>query len=423
MSFLINKKINAGALQYTMFISVVIVILISTFLLLTFLQNHLKTIANFRIESIQNSNLGFQYVLEHEIPYDLQQNIELTSRVKSELTLIKKHWGMFDVLKVKSNVNSNKFEKVGLMGGHTKKRPVLYLKDNNNALVLVGNTKIQGNVFLPKNGVKTGNISGYSFYGDQLIYGLISQSDYKLPTIKNRKYLKALSKGEIDENNLIFIDLVEDTKHINSFSSHAQIYKQSGEVHLKNIELIGNIIIQSDSLIKIDNSANLKDILLVAPIIEINNNVTGNFQAIATKNIIVGENCNLLYPSVILLDENKIDTPEKQFTYNNQIQINSNTSIKGIVAFLSTYTTSNFKPQIILENNSKVIGEVYCDKNFELRGIVFGSVYTNNFIALQFGSIYQNHIYNGNILLENLPIQYVGLILEDSKYKISEWLY
>jgi hypothetical protein len=420
----IHKKIKAGALQYTMFISVVIVILISTFLLLTFLQNHFKTVSNFHIQSIQNTDLGFQYVSEREIPYDLQQDIKLPSAIESELILTKKHWGLFNLLKVQSKVKNNVFEKIGLLGGFQVKKTALYLKDNNNALVLVGNTKIQGKVFLPKNGVKGGYISGHSYYGNQLIYGPIMQSNSELPIIKNRGYLEELSKGIVDNENLIFINLIEGRKILNSFSKPTQIYKQSGVLTLRNLKLGGNIIIQSDTLIRVDNTAKLSDVLLIAPAIEIMNNVTGNFQVIARNSIVVGENCSLSYPSVLLINEKKVYSSEKSGSIESaKIQISSNSIVKGIVAFLSNNVMSNYKPQIILEENSKVVGEVYCDKNFELKGDVYGSVYTNNFIAAQFGSVYQNHIYNGNIIEANLPTQYVGLPLENSIPKTSEWLY
>ena len=52
----------------------------------------------------------------------------------------------------------------------------------------------------------------------------------------------------------------------------------------------------------------------------------------------------------------------------------------------------------MLEGQSTVVGEIYCDKNFELSGTVKGSVLTKGFIANQFGSVYKNHIYNGKII-------------------------
>lgn len=417
-----NKKVNAGALQYTLFVSVLIVLLISTFLTLTFLQNQFKTTANFQIQSIQNATIGFQFISENDIPYEEEKTIELSADIDSRIILTKKHWGVFDVLNVQSKVKNTSFQKTGLIGGFQTEKPALYLKDNNNALVLVGNTKVEGKSFLPKNGVKRGNIAGHSYYGNQLIYGTTTQSSTKLPTIKNKDYIEQLSNGFINDEDAFFIELNEGLKIINSFNKPTQIYRQQGVVNLRDIQLTGNIIIQSDTLIKVDKTALLSDVLLIAPNIEITNQVTGNFQGFATKNIYVGLNCDLSYPTALILYEKTISTlnNNKEFP---QLKINPNSSIKGVIAFLSENETANYKPQIILEENTEIIGEVYCDKNFELKGKVYGSVYTSGFIANQYGSVYQNHIYNGEIIEPNLPKQYVGLALENTKQTISKWLY
>jgi len=420
----LNKKVAAGALQYTLFIAVLVVLLVSTFLTLSFLQNQFKITADFQIQSIQNADLGFDYISNNEIPYDQETTVKLPTDPSSQLVITKKHWGIFDLLDVQSNVKTATFIKIGLMGGFQSEKPALYLKDNNHALVLVGNTKIQGNAFIPKNGVKRGNIAGHSYYRDRLIYGITKQSNMKLPTIKNKGFIEQLSNGLISVEDAIFIELYENLKIINSFNKPIQLYKQQGTVNLRDIKLIGNIIIQSDTLIKIDRTTILNDVLLIAPNITVMDGVTGNFQAIASKNITVGSNCNLTYPSALVLNEDEIKTSKKNKNVEPaQIFINSNSSIKGIVAFLSKNEKSNYKSQLYIDENSFITGEVYCDQNLELKGSVYGSVYTNNFITKQFGSVYQNHIYNGSILQNKLPQQYVGIQIENSISKVSKWLY
>ncbi|MGV8947181.1 MAG: hypothetical protein ACOH1N_12180 [Lutibacter sp.] len=427
MKIFLSKKVSAGALQYTLFIAVLIVLLISAFLTLSFLQNQFKIKGNFQIQSIQNADLGFDFIAENEIPYEQEKTVVLSTDPESQFVVTKKHWGIFDLVDVQSIVKNATFHKIGLVGGFQPEKPALYLKDNNNALVLVGNTEIQGAVFLPKNGVKRGNIAGHSYYGNQLIYGTTTLSDKKLPEIKNRIYVEQLSKGIIDLEDAIFIELYDGLKIVNSFNKPTQIYKTQGIVNLRDIQLTGNIIIQSDMAINIDKTALLSDVLLIAPNITVMDRVTGNFQAIASKNIAIGSNCNLIYPTVLVLNEEEEEEIENIGKNKQeevaQLLINSNTSIKGIVAFLSNNKTSGYFPQIILEEDAKVIGEVYCDKNFELKGTVLGSVYTNGFISRQYGSVYQNHIYNGSILQSKLPQQYVGLSIENSILKVSKWLY
>ena len=90
---------------------------------------------------------------------------------------------------------------------------------------------------------------------------------------------------------------------------------------------------------------------------------------------------------------------------------------------MSETTSNNYKPQIIIEESAIVVGEVYCDKNLELKGTVQGMVTTDAFIALQSGSVYINHIYNGRIIEPQLPSQYCGLQLETTQIKIAKWLY
>ncbi|MGC1633475.1 MAG: hypothetical protein WA749_15300, partial [Gelidibacter sp.] len=66
---------------------------------------------------------------------------------------------------------------------------------------------------------------------------------------------------------------------------------------------------------------------------------------------------------------------------------------------------------------------VFCNNNTELRGTVYGTIYTSNFVAQQSGSIYQNHIYNGRILSKELPTEYIGLQLESTQKGVMKWLY
>jgi len=91
--------------------------------------------------------------------------------------------------------------------------------------------------------------------------------------------------------------------------------------------------------------------------------------------------------------------------------------------FLEHPKPNNYKPQIVIEENVTIIGEVYCEQNLEFKGNVLGTVFTNNFVAQQSGSIYQNHIYNAKILIDELPQEYIGLPLENSKKRVLKWLY
>lgn len=416
-----NLKIRAGALQYAIFISVLISLLVSAFISLTYLQDHFRTKVSMYKDAVQNADLGMEYAFEQEIAYNQEINIELDESLNSNVILNRSHWGIFDLIKVNSQIKNESFQKFGIIGGYNEKRPALYLQDNNRPLVVVGNTVISGNVALPKSGIKRGNISGHSYYGTQLIYGNIGQSKNQLPNFHNIKYLKNIKENLYYNDSLEFIDIYEDQKLVNSFNKPTKIYRQNDAIDLNFVELTGNLIIKSDTLIHISKTAILHDIILIAPKIKIDDFVQGNFQAIATQEITIGANSKLSYPSaLILVNEDQIITKDNK-NYN-QILLHSNAEVKGLLCYFSNESKNSYRAQIIIEENARVIGEVYCNQNIELKGTVEGSVYTKGFIANQNGSVYQNHIYNGKIFVENLPKQYCGFLFEDIPKQVVKWV-
>jgi cytoskeletal protein CcmA (bactofilin family) len=181
----------------------------------------------------------------------------------------------------------------------------------------------------------------------------------------------------------------------------------------------------SETKIIVGTSAVLNDIVLMAPEIEIKDYVEGAFQALANKNIAVGKQCRLHYPSALVLvpkKESNDDELNSPIT-TKQIDIGDGSEITGTVIFYGKTKPNNFNPQLIIRKESIVKGEVYCSSNLELKGRVYGTVFTSDFVAKESGSIYQNHIYNGNIIIKELPAQYVGISFEASNKGIIKWLY
>ncbi|EGV42210.1 hypothetical protein BZARG_385 [Bizionia argentinensis JUB59] len=420
-------KLKAGALQLTLFITVVIALLLTAFIL--FIQTHKRfnIQTDFIIETAKNTDSGISHALNNIVPLNDTTSINLNGEDFKTLNVHREFWGVFEKVTTISKIKKNIFKRTALIGAAQSKnnRTVLYVQDNNKPLVLVGNTKIEGVAYLPKRGVKNGNISGHSYYGSQLIYGPTKTST-RLPKIfsETKTQIKEIENliSKIEQNQ--FINLKVDGSYKNSFLKPVQVIFSNETIVLNAIQLTGNIIVQSKAKIIINASCTLKDIVLIAPEIEIKNNVKGNFQAIASKNILVGNNVLLEYPSALALTGNVAEKPTNlNLIENNRIIIDDDTIIKGLVLYLGVSKPNNHDVQVELKEKSKIIGEVYCNQNLELKGTVFGTVYTNNFIARQFGSIYQNHIYNGKIKVSELPEKYVGLPFNNSKKSVLKWLY
>ncbi len=419
MFSVLQKRIKAGALQYTIFIGVVIALLVFAFISLSYIQNTSRIKTTFFKDVVHTANESFNLSDYKTITYNTPTHLPVYSSVETILT--KKPWGFFDILSVTATLSDETFTKTALIGGWQTERPALYLADDNQPLVVVGNTYIAGKTFLPEREVKRGSIGGKSYLGSQFVYGQVFRSDKKLPEISTPLDYEQILTELIIPNNNNFLELTDFTKIIHRFSEPSKIISSDGVLFLDDVTLYGNIIVYSDFKIIVKASSSLKDIILIAPEIVIEDKVIGSFQAFSNKKISVGKNCILNYPSVLVLSS-KEKLPSKKEEEQLGIFVEKGTTIRGAVMCLIEDTTDSFQTNIVFEDQSNVIGEVYCEGNTELKGTVKGSLYSKGFIANASGAVYKNHIFNGNILGNNLPEQYCGISFKNSQTKVAKWL-
>lgn len=421
---MIPLKLKAGALQFTMYVVVVIALLLGVFVIFVQTHKQFKVQSDFTLETIKNSNKGIFYAMEHPITGNDTLELDILDFEHQSLKIHKDHWGVLEKVTSISKTKNKVFKKIALTGGAQPKmdRTALYLEDKNKPLVLVGNTKIQGAAYLPKQGVRTGNISGHSYYGNALIYGKTKLSK-SLPRLSNtlRGQIEKVSSSIQNVDRHQFLDLSYNKVHQNSFYDDVKILYSKSTIDLFDVVLKGNIVVQSETKIVLHPSSKLVDVILIAPQIEIKDNVTSIFQVFATKQITVGENCKLNYPSALVLNNKITAAIDSNYMRESFIELGTNSILKGAIVFLGN--NKNYKAQIRIKESSTVVGEIYCNKNVELLGAVSGTVITSGFVANQSGSAYQNHIYNGKISIDDLPEEYVGLSFYGSKKGVAKWLY
>ena len=425
---MILLKLKSGALQLTLFISIIIAVLLMGFVLLVHSHKRFQVQTDFILETTQNAQKGIEYALLHSIRLKDTVAIPLEELSFKTLKIHRDFWGIFERVTSVSKIKTNQFRKVALIGAKSKdqNRTALYLQDTRKPLVVVGRTKIEGVVFLPKQGVKAGTISGHSYTGSQLLYGSTQQSSTLPPLATDIvDQIESIESHVSEISNTQFITIESGKAYNNSFFDPLQIHFSTTNVILNEVQLTGHIVVQSKTKITVLASAVLKDIVLIAPEIEIGNNVISNFQAFASKRMSVGNSVQLNYPSVLILNKNQVENlPNTTGTKEKpSIEIGKSSVVKGVVVYQGNDPPNNYKTQIELQETAILIGELYCNQNTELKGTVYGTVFAKNFIANQFGSIYQNHIYNGKINVHPLPKEYVGLLFKNSKKEVLKWLY
>jgi hypothetical protein len=420
------KKVKAGALQLTMFMVVVIALMLAAFIILVSTHKRFNIQTDFVLETINNANRGIDYVLGNDVGLNDTLSIDMDNRDFIELKVHRDYWGLFEKVMAISQVKNHGFRKMALVGASQpdKDRIALYIEDQNRPFVVVGNTKIRGMAYVPKEGVRTGNISGHSYYGSQLIYGETRPSG-ELPKLLDEtlEQIKTIfSRMEhVDANR--FLDVNKVKIHQNSFFSPLQVLYSQTDMSLSGVSLTGHIMVYSETKIIVDTSATLKDVILIAPIIEIKAGSHGAFQAFASKAITIGEHSNFGYPSAfVLMEETKYNQSNESIANETPlVKVGKGTSIKGVIAYLGD--SKNYMAQVFVDEDVMVTGEIYCNKNLELLGTVYGSVFASGFMANQSGSSYQNHLYNATISVDDLAQEYVGLSFENSKKDVIKWLY
>jgi hypothetical protein len=419
-----NFTLRAGALQFVVFIGALIAVLLLTFVLL--MSNHAlfrhktqKSIAQLKHidDSFYRFESGDQGV--NTAHYGL-----LVGDTFQHTQIEKTQWGFFEKVTIRSSMVNDTLVKTGLVGSKLKfSIPALYLEDQSKPLVMVGNSHIQGDAFLPKRGLRKGNIAGISYYPETPIRGNIFSSDQKLfDTFGIVSNVVRSIRDLIEDPMIQEVPLLGDNTIINSFSSPTMLLR-GDHVKLRDRQISGNVLIIAESEIFVDRTSKLTDVILVAPRIHIGNEVTGRFQVIATKHIQIGNNVDLSYPSALLLHNSRSPSAMVSIATDPSIDIQPNSIIEGIVGYTGGFKTKSHQVDIYLSATSEIKGQVICEGYFDLRGTVDGSVTTRSFIVEEGGSRYINHLLDGRIYRDSLSRAYVGYPVQDDNKSIMQWLY
>ncbi len=420
---LLQYRLNAGALQYAIFISVLIALMVFAFISMTFLQDHFKVKSDSYKQSIHLSQQGIEWGKRKELPYNEEVFMQIDERLNDSTILIKSRWGVFDMLRSNTKIGKEKFQKIALIGGAREEDQALYLQETHNPLVVVGNTKIIGKSYLGVLGVKRGSIAGHSFYGEALVYGEVFQSKNTLPELNNMFYLKKTKELLLESLGSEIEWITPGIRLKHSFNEKTKLLYGGEKMTLSDEKLIGNIVVLADSLIVVERYSQLEDVILLAAKIVIKEGFEGSLQAFASKSIVIENNILLKYPSALVLAEVENFNPEIEKNNDPKIEIHNNSIVRGLVCYLSDSDDQRRSSHISIEKSAKVNGQVYCMQNLELKGEIAGTAYVKGFVSTEFGGSYQNHIHNGEIDGFDVPKEYAGLLFDGEMKKVAKWLY
>lgn len=414
-----GKKLKAGALQYTIVFSLLILMILSLFLMYTRInsleiiqsQKQSQLIENIKstIIILENNPNMFDTPLHHP---QLLENDNYKTRIEIS------EWGLYDIVKISAGHGESQLSKYFLFTDDIKKNdplPSLYLSGSKHYLSVGGNTLLGNNTYLPAYGIRKAYVGGIGYERELFVQGKSHKADNALPEFNRllkEKYKRVKTLANYSSNKIGIENLKTDTV-FNSFNTDCLIVLCPTDYRISNHCFSGNIIIVGDHL-NIDTSVNINNCIVLANSIIIADRFAGEGQFFAESMIEIGESSDLKIPSILYLNNQNKD---------DRILVKRNTIMHGNIIVPNFIEEK--QESLTIENGSKLVGQIYCNGYSSFEGTLFGSLFTNGFIKRDRKGLYENYLVNVCIDIDRLPKEYSGVsLLNNPKGKIcSEEVY
>jgi hypothetical protein len=412
---------RANALFIVLVISLLVALISSSLILVSYHYSTFHYQTRLYKKLLSNARSGINYMLAEEGDLNLNEEriIDLFGKENDSVALKRMNWGVFDLAVVRAFSGNQQVIKILEYGykPDAESKSAIYLADLNRPLALCGNTLIRGTCYLPESGVKRDYVEGQSFMGDKLIHGETKKSANRLPELKKdiTEKLLQLLDNKISSEDFVQLEEYERDTIRHSFVQKTLLLKQTTQLSIKN--LYGNILITSDTILKISRDAYLEDVIIAARAVEIEPGFKGKLQIFVVDSALVGEDVELTYPSVIGLFK-------KDFKVTQPfIKMAKGAKINGIL-FASQSVFDLKQTLISVEKDAFIHGQIYVDGYADIQGKVHGSVFCNKFRLKTPSSLYENYLLNTTIDVTKLSPHFIGsgLLASEKKKRVIKWL-
>lgn len=400
--------LKAGALNYTIFVSIVTAILCSLMIVMAYMNRSFFIQTDIYDKAKDNALSGIAIGMGLEQTEDYEEWLEMYGDGADSVLVKKRKWGLYEVIHSSAQINRVNHSKTSIIGYKSteSRTTALWLSDRNRPLQLSGSALLKGDCVLPKKRVDRAYIEGSNYNRKELVFGKTSDSKSQLPIIENKPeeyWLRYFDKNVGPQDSLV--DLSKAPQRLqHSFSKKTVIYYSVERVNINSYNLSGNMMLISSENITVSSSARLEQVILVAPTITIQKGFKGSLHAIASDTLII-EGGQFSYPSSCLMIAKSKDIP--------YLKVSKGTDFRGCLAsFEQRKTRRNNNVAVEIEEGAEINGAVYCQGNFELMGKVNGNVFTNNFLLTTPSGIYENHLLNGQIDRSKLDENFATFPLE-----------
>lgn len=415
LRLILKKKIKGGALQLVIAIALVLFLIIGIFLLRKNLTVSLLSSASVEEQLQLNIRSAVTY-LEHKNESELEDSLTMTLFPElNDVTKIQiKPWGMFDVGIISSKIRNRQRKYACFLGrdfGDRNELPSLYFSDPNRYLSVGGFTYLGNNTHLPGFGVRKAYVNGIGYYREQLVFGASHQASGSLPGLNVELETRYNEFIALDADKIQVEwyegDIIGGTLK-RSFFEKPLLIKSTNDLELKDVELVGNIIIHADGILNIDSTAVIDQCLIVAKDIIIGSGFSGRGQFFATENIHAGERSCFFMPTIFTLIN----------PLSGSVILEDFTTFTGNIILKDE--SRELRPILEIGDRCRLIGQIYCDGFCDFKAVLFGSLYTKGFVAITPNSFNQNYLLNACIDVERMPEEFGGINLIEGNPAFKE---
>jgi hypothetical protein len=416
--------VKGSALYMAIVIALIIGIICSALVLVAYVYQaqYQKTFRYGRLHNNLESGIAIVRA-DSARTYRQETKASLFENRQDSVTLQRFEWGLFDIGIVKAFQQRDTLLSLFEIGASVDSAQwsALYLADEDRPLSVSGKTKIIGNAYLPKSGIRAAYVDNQSYQGSKkMVSGHQYDSQKKLPALEKDRLdlIGKMLSGELPNDSLLH----NSKEVINDFTHRTRYLNFKKAPHtLSFVRYSGRVIVVSDTTLTIDSTAQLEEVIVIAKSIRVGSGFKGRCQLFASDSLLIGPRSTFSYPSALCVLPFK-----KTNKGQSRLELGDHVSLTG-TAMTWQESQQPLPPLIQIGKESILNGQIYSFGVLSYKGklMINGSIYTTKFLYRNDFTAYENYLINATIDTRQLSPYYLsGLLLPGSgkKNQIIKWL-
>lgn len=371
---LVGIKLKSYALVFTISICLIISLLCLAALMLLEFNLYIYDNTYLIEKNSKNFRDGINWALKNIEKLRPEEIFHIIISDSEKIDLKLTDHGVFRVISVCSILKKDTISRSFIVGYRSSKdKPTIFIPKKDNRLSLIGKNEFCGRLTIPKGQFKIESLP--NVLNSNLDYNCakVFTSTTELPQILNWFNLQ----NSLNKKGVKNLSYRAKKMHQSFIDSTMKFKINEPLVFDSKIDFYGNVIIESNSTVVINNGSKLENVVIFAPYIRVESGFEGSLQLFATDSIVISANVKMNYPSALLLTNSRSSIHPKIF-------IGEHSSLEGIL-----YCDQR-NAVIIGEKGSKMLGTLYNMGKTNIETQIEGSLFAESLIRNYRGVAYKD---------------------------------